>query len=60
MESKENKRIMWIDEAKGLGIILVVLLHIPNVQNMSYFSLWGGLYTGVLYAIVFYHKRDFH
>ena len=41
MESKENKRIMWIDEAKGLGIILVVLLHIPNVQNMSYFSLWG-------------------
>lgn len=44
MESKENKRIMWIDEAKGLGIILVVLLHIPNVQNMSYFSLWGGIY----------------
>lgn len=53
MESKENKRIMWIDEAKGLGIILVVLLHIPNVQNMSYFSLWGG-YIQVFYMPLFF------
>lgn len=38
-------RITWIDTAKGIGIILVVLFHFPNISKINYFSYWGDFIT---------------
>ena len=38
----ETGRNASIDIAKGIGISLVVLLHIPQVNALLFFNLWGG------------------
>ena len=37
-----NKRITWLDTAKGLGILLVVFFHLDNLNSLAYFEKWGG------------------
>lgn len=37
METVHKKRIDWIDTAKGIGIILVVLGHVNQNKNLQYF-----------------------
>lgn len=36
-------RIDFIDTSKGVGILLVVWLHMGSVGNLPYFSDWGGI-----------------
>lgn len=40
-----NNRFEYIDLAKGIGIILVVLFHIPNIEKLPLFRFWGGWIT---------------
>lgn len=36
-------RIDFIDTSKGVGILLVVWLHMGSVGNLPYFIDWGGI-----------------
>ena len=48
-------RIDYIDTAKGIGIILVVWLHMGSVGKLPYFIDWGGVYKKILYdSVLFY------
>lgn len=52
---ENNKRITWVDTAKGVGIILVVFFHM-NIKQLPG-MVWGGVRCGFLYDILFYHER---
>lgn len=36
------KRYEHIDIAKGIGILLVVFFHLPNIDKLALFAYWGG------------------
>ena len=46
-------RIDYIDTAKGIGIILVVWLHMGSIGKLPYFIDWGG-YITTFYMILFF------
>lgn len=50
-------RIDFIDTSKGVGILLVVWLHMGSVGNLPYFSDWG-VYHDFLYDSVLYYEWD--
>lgn len=61
-----NNRIEWIDTAKGMGLILVVLghLHIPFLASWIYlfhmplfFFLSGVVYSGQQYSFLEFLTR---
>ena len=52
MSTKNKNRIKWIDTAKGIGILLVVLFHMP-VKEMTLAEFWGG-YIVLFYMIFFF------
>lgn len=37
-----NKRIEYIDKAKGIGILCVVFLHIALTKDFCGYTFWGG------------------
>lgn len=39
------KRYEHIDIAKGIGILLVVFFHLPNIDKLALFAYWGGWIT---------------
>lgn len=51
-------RIDYIDTAKGIGIILVVWLHMGSIGKLPYFIDWGGVYHNFLYDSVLCYERD--
>lgn len=66
METQIKERIDWIDIAKGLGIILVVIGHMPIPSNVSYwifsfhmplFFLVDGLFCKDYELFSVEHKR---
>jgi fucose 4-O-acetylase-like acetyltransferase len=40
LKKNNNKRIEWLDEAKGIGIVLVMLQHYWNSQDLHLFFVW--------------------
>lgn len=44
----ENKRVHYIDIARGIGIILVVLAHV--IQNVQYYSTISGYIERYIYS----------
>jgi len=46
-------RYEHIDIAKGIGIILVVLKHLPSISETSGYSLWGG-FVGTFFMPLFF------
>ena len=40
-----KERLHYIDIAKGIGIILVVWFHMPYLDRLPQFQLWGGYIT---------------
>ena len=58
MSSGDNRRIEWIDAAKGIGIILVVLGHmtIPRLAKLFIYSFHMPLF---FFISGYLHKRNF-
>lgn len=52
----DKERLTYIDITKGIGIILVVWFHMPCINKLPNFTLWGGLYNDILYATFFYNE----
>lgn len=48
-----QERFTHIDIAKGIGIICVVLFHMPNVLNVDYVNNWGGWITSFYMPLFF-------
>lgn len=40
-----SERVGFIDIAKGIGILLVVWFHFPNLEDLLNFTKWGGWIT---------------
>ena len=45
-------RYEHIDIAKGIGILLVVFFHLPNIEKLALFAYWGGVDYDFLHAFV--------
>lgn len=53
MENRiEQQRIAWVDIAKGIGIWLVVFLHLPQIGSLTYFNFFLGGQTW--YMLLFF------
>lgn len=48
-----KERIDYIDTAKGIGILLVVWLHMGSVGSLPKFGYWGG-YITTFYMVLFF------
>lgn len=48
-----NKRIIWLDTAKGIGILLVVFLHLDGLECLMYFNNWGR-WIVTFYMVLFF------
>lgn len=48
-----KERIDYIDTTKGIGILLVVWLHMGSVGNLPKFGYWGG-YITTFYMVLFF------
>ena len=48
-----KQRISWVDTAKGVGILFVVLFHMP-IKELPKSELWGGVYCVILHDIFLY------
>lgn len=53
MSASLGKRIEWIDNAKGIGILLVVLYHFPLISDFKILDLAGDWIT-MLYMPLFF------
>lgn len=42
---ENNKRITWLDTAKGIGILLVVFFHLNDLDVFMYYNYWGWITT---------------
>ena len=52
-----KERLHYIDIAKGIGIILVVWFHMPYLDRLPQFHLWGGVHNHFLYASLLLDER---
>lgn len=58
MQANLNERIFWIDVAKGLGIFLVVLYHIPSISSFNFANIIGKWVT-TFYMPLFFIMSGF-
>lgn len=54
---EKNKRVEWIDIAKGLGIVLVSFYHLSNGDRQS---AWLPGLTALISAIYLFHMPLFY
>jgi fucose 4-O-acetylase-like acetyltransferase len=55
-----KNRIGFIDIAKGIGIILVVWLHMPDIDKLPHFNEWGGYITTFYMPLFFLMSGMFY
>lgn len=54
LKAQMNKRIDWIDISKGIGVILLVIGHMPSIPYVIQNWIYSFSYAVVLFLVRIY------